>query len=245
MVLIHPQGISETETSTIPIPGRESGSSQVRVEESKPPAFEPSPRTDSNGGESATSITRPADDQGTFRGAHPFRDACHFHPIYDANKHDPFVCDAPSLHVEPTEIPGPAQGTTGPPSLQSDPSGGLQLPGIATNPQFISKNSDGPGTEFSIPGTSGEVGDGRPYDSAVYARVMHPRSDLDSRSVADSICRVVDVRQLADKQIQPLEPHTDTQMDEIPSSKVTTKHDAQREQHVVRVVTDPMFAQGK
>lgn len=175
------------------------GHSQI-VEEPKPPVPEALSRTVSSGSDTAT-----IDDQVTPRhvlglGVSPlFRGLDLSKHAYDKNQHDPTTYDTQPLHVDLTEIPIPARGITSQASPRSDlPGMKPQLARIMTNPPLESRNSDSPGTSFLTPTPSGDIGDHRPFDSAVSIQVEYSRSGP-SRDTAASPRKVVGVHQLGDK----------------------------------------------
>jgi len=210
------------DASPVTSPVTSPGNSQTRAEELKPPVSDTTPRTISNGSDSATIVADSADQavledtQKPDRGADTVaQDPGPLQPNHDENQRNPTIYDIP--HVDLTPVP--AQGALHPPSSRPDPFGGKPiLPKIMTNAQLESRNSDSPGTAFYTPGGSGEVVDRWPFDSAVNVRVVYSGAGSSSREVIGN--RVVDVHQPTDKwkskyqfPIQPLQlPRRDSKM---------------------------------
>ena len=190
------------------------GNSQIGVEEPKPPVSEALSRTVSNWSDSDTVVTDFADDQGAL-GRTPLLPAPgHFQRVSDDNKHDPTIHDTRSSHVDPTEIPASARGTTHPISHVADPPGGRPLPlRIMTDPPLGSRSSDDTGTTYFTPGASREVRDSRTFDSSATIRVGFSGLNPGSRDAAHTDRSVVGVQPTSGRvrskrllSIRPLEP---------------------------------------
>ena len=179
------------------------GDSHARATESKLPRFETPSRTVSNGSDSATVAADPTDERATsghalgagfplLRGPGPFKHA------YDLNQHDPTIHDIQSPHVDLTEAPVPAQGTTHPLSPRSNlPRVKPPLARIVTSPPLEQGDSNNTVTAFFTPGASGEARHSQPFDSAMNIQIGYSESGSGSPDVVRPTRRVTGVRQLS------------------------------------------------
>ena len=182
--------LSSAQTQNIS-PVTSPGNSQIRTGGPKPPGSETSSLSVSNTNDPTTIVTDPTevpDDPGRAQGQGRITNP--LHPAHFPSQHDPIIYVTP--HADLTQTP--AQGAPRPPP-RSDPSGIKPRLQIMTSAPMELRNSNSPTTEFYTPGGSGEVLDGKPFDSAAPVRVIYSRSVSRSSDAAHPFRGVVGVHQ--------------------------------------------------